>query len=189
MVKKQEVEKLKGGACSPDKPTELDGWLLKLFPDENEQTLDKVAYTKEMPSEYVRVNFKYRVINPANGNLITETPMELWAGFIGVKVDTVNNMLTPKMGWLVRVAESNDDTLNQLKKNNNDWGIHLRIQEVPEMLSQLGHIKSLNLVFTGKVNLPAWMDKMSIDTFTIMGDMTEEEKAAIKKRFPNIIIR
>lgn len=189
MVKKQEVEKLKGGACSPDKPTELDGWLLKLFPDENEQTLDKVAHTKEMPSEYVRVNFKYRVINPANGNLITETPMELWAGFIGVKVDTVNNMLTPKMGWLVRVAESNDDTLNQLKKNNNDWGIHLRIQEVPEMLSQLGHIKSLNLVFTGKVNLPAWMDKMSIDTFTIMGDMTEEEKAAIKKRFPNIIIR
>ena len=189
MVKKQEVEKLKGGACSPDKPTELDGWLLKLFPDENGQTLDKVAHTKEMPSEYVRVNFKYRVINPANGNLITETPMELWAGFIGVKVDTVNNMLTPKMGWLVRVAESNDDTLNQLKKNNNDWGIHLRIQEVPEMLSLLGHIKSLNLVFTGKVNLPAWMDKMNIDTFTIMGDMTEEEKAAIKKRFPNIIIR
>lgn len=189
MVKKQEVEKLKGGACSPDKPTELDGWLLKLFPDEKGQTLDKVAHTKEMPSEYVRVNFKYRVINPANGNLITETPMELWAGFIGVKVDTVNNMLTPKMGWLVRVAESNDDTLNQLKKNNNDWGIHLRIQEVPEMLSQLGHIKSLNLVFTGKVNLPAWMDKMNIDTFTIMGDMTEEEKAAIKKRFPNIIIR
>ena len=189
MVKKQEVEKLKGGACSPDKPTELDGWLLKLFPDENGQTLDKVAHTKEMPSEYVRVNFKYRVIDPANGNLITETPMELWAGFIGVKVDTVNNMLTPKMGWLVRVAESNDDTLNQLKKNNNDWGIHLRIQEVPEMLSQLGHIKSLNLVFTGKVNLPAWMDKMNIDTFTIMGDMTEEEKAAIKKRFPNIIIR
>lgn len=189
MVKKQEVEKLKGGACSPDKPTELDGWLLKLFPDEKGQTLDKVAHTKEMPSEYVRVNFKYRVIDPANGNLITETPMELWAGFIGVKVDTVNNMLTPKMGWLVRVAESNDDTLNQLKKNNNDWGIHLRIQEVPEMLSQLGHIKSLNLVFTGKVNLPAWMDKMNIDTFTIMGDMTEEEKAAIKKRFPNIIIR
>lgn len=189
MVKKQEVEKLKGGACSPDKPTELDGWLLKLFPDEKGQTLDKVAHTKEMPSEYVRVNFKYRVIDPANGNLITETPMELWAGFIGVKVDTVNNMLTPKMGWLVRVAESNDDTLNQLKKNNNDWGIHLRIQEVPEMLFQLGHIKSLNLVFTGKVNLPAWMDKMNIDTFTIMGDMTEEEKAAIKKRFPNIIIR
>lgn len=189
MVKKQEVEKLKGGACSPDKPTELDGWLLKLFPDENGQTLDKVAHTKEMPSEYVRVNFKYRVIDPANGNLITETPMELWAGFIGVKVDTVNNMLTPKMGWLVRVAESNDDTLNQLKKNNNDWGIHLRIQEVPEMLSLLGHIKSLNLVFTGKVNLPAWMDKMNIDTFTIMGDMTEEKKAAIKKRFPNIIIR
>ena len=51
MVKKQTVSALKGGACSPDMPTELDGWLLKLFPDENGKTLDRVKHTKEMPSE------------------------------------------------------------------------------------------------------------------------------------------
>ena len=189
MVKKQSIAELKGGACSPDNPTELDGWLLKLFPDENGQTLDRAMHTKEMPSEYVRVNFKYRVVNPANGKLISETPMELWAGFIGAKVDTAKNMLTPKMGWLVRVAESKDDTLKELKKNNNDWGIHLRIQEVPEMLSQLGHIKNLELEFTGKVVLPKWMDKLTIDRFKIKGEMSNSEKAAIRKRFPNIIIR
>jgi len=82
-----------------------------------------------MPSECVRVNFKYRVINPADGSLISETPMELWAGFIGFKVDTASKMLTPEMGWLVRVAENDDDTLNEFKKNDNDWGIHLRVQE------------------------------------------------------------
>lgn len=187
MVKKQNIAELKGGACSPDVPTELDGWLLKLFPDENGQTLERVKHTKEMPSEYVRVNFKYRVVNPANGNLISETPMELWAGFIGAKVDTARNMLTPRMGWLVRVAESDDDTLNELKKNNADWGIHLRIQEVPDMLSQLGHIKTLELVFTGKVVLPEWMDKLTIDYFTIKGEMNDSEKADIRKRFPNVV--
>lgn len=189
MVKKQTVSALKGGACSPDMPTELDGWLLKLFPDENGKTLDRVKHTKEMPSEYVRVNFKYRVVNPANGKLISETPMELWAGFIGAKYDTASNMVTPKIGWLVRVAESKDDTLKELKKNNNDWGIHLRIQEVPEMLSQLEHIKNLELEFTGKVVLPKWMDKLTIDRFKIKGEMSNSEKAAIRKRFPNIIIR
>ena len=189
IVKRQNTERLKGGVCSPDKPTELDGWLLKLFPDENGKTLDKVSHTKDMPAEYVRVGFKYRVINPLNGKLMSETPMELWAGFIGAKVDKEKNMVTPKVGWLVRVAESDDDILKELKKNNNDWGIHLRIQEVPEFLSQLGHIKSLHLVFTDKVVLPKWMDKLSIDHFTIEGKMTEAEKMAIKKRFPNIIIR
>ena len=189
MVKKQKVDELKGGACSQEKPTELDGWLLKLFPDENGQTIDKVNHTKNMPSEYVRVSFKYCSINPENGCLISETPMELWAGFVGAKVDTTNNRLTPKIGWLVRVAEGDEYNLNRLKKrNDSDLGIELRIQEVPEMLSQLGHIKSLTLIFTGKVVLPEWMDRMTIDDFSIQGKMTEEEKTAIKKRFPNAIL-
>lgn len=110
MVKKESVDVLRGGACSPNKPTEFDGWILKFFPDENGKTLNKVKHTQKMPSEYVRVNFKYRVISPDNGNLIGETPMELWAGFFGAKVNTANNMLTPKIGWLVRVAKSDDET-------------------------------------------------------------------------------
>lgn len=110
MVKKESVDVLRGGACSPNKPTEFDGWILKFFPDENGKTLNKVKHTQKMPSEYVRVNFKYRVISPDNGNLIGETPMELWAGFFGAKVNTANNMLTPKIGWLVLVAKSDDET-------------------------------------------------------------------------------
>ena len=186
MVKKESVDVLRGGACSPNKPTEFDGWILKFFPDENGKTLNKVKHTQKMPSEYVRVNFKYRVISPDNGNLIGETPMELWAGFFGAKVNTANNMLTPKIGWLVRVAKSDDETFNELKKNNNDWGLHLRVQEVPEVLSRLRHIKILELEFTGKVVLPEWMDRMIIDEFIVKGKMTSAEKTAIKKRFPNI---
>lgn len=184
MVKKQIVDQLKGGACSPELPTVLDGWMLRLFPDENGKTLDKVGSTKEMPAEYVRVNFNYCLVNPGDGAIVSKTPMELWAGFVGAEVDTLNCMLTPKIGWLVRVAEDDEDTLNELKKNNNDWGIHLRVQEVPEVMSRLGHIKKLVLVFTGKAVLPDWMDKLTIDDFTIDGEMSEEEMNAIKKRFP-----
>ena len=187
IVKRQNIEKLEGGACNDDKPTELDGWFLKLFPDESGQTLDKVEHINEMPAEYVRVGFKYRVIDSV-GNLLSETPMELWAGFVGVQVDTQSNMLTPKIGWLVRKAESDDEALNELKKNA-DMGIRFRVSEVPEMLSKLGRINSLHLEFIGKVVLPEWMDNMVIDRFTIKGKMTESEKAAIMKRFPNIIFR
>lgn len=75
---------------------------------------------------------------------------------------------------------------NELKKNNNDWGLHLRVQKVPEVLSRLRHIKILELEFTGKVVLPEWMDRMIIDEFIVKGKMTSAEKTAIKKRFPNI---
>lgn len=54
------------------------------------------------------------------------------------------------------------------------------------MLSELGRIKSLHLVFTGRVMLPDWMDKLTIDRLTIEGNMTDPEKAYIKERFPNV---
>ena len=189
MIKKQSVDRLAGGGCSPEMPTELDGWLLKLFPDENGVTLEEISHTKEMPTEYVRVSFYYQVINPDDGTIISRTPMELWAGFVGAKIDNENNMVTPMIGWFVSETKGDNDMLNMFSKMDEDDGISLRIQEVPEVLSHLNHIKSLTLQFTGKVVLPEWMDKMTIDRFYIQGYITKSEEEAIKKRFPNIIIR
>ena len=67
----------------------LDGWLLKLFPDENGQTPDSIHHQKEMPSQRVYVGLKYRMIDPERGTVMSETPMELMAGFIGEEVDTL----------------------------------------------------------------------------------------------------
>jgi hypothetical protein len=180
------INKLEGGGCMGGAPTKLDGWILKLFPDEYGHTPDKVEYTKDMPTEYVRVGFKYRVIDPSDNHPISETAMELWAGFIGAQVDKKSHMVTPKIGWLVRISQDEKDMLNQLKKDNENGWIHLRVQEVPIMLSELGRIKSLHLVFTGRVMLPEWMDKLTIDRLTIEGNMTDPEKAYIKERFPNV---
>lgn len=189
MMKKQSVDRLAGGGCLPEMPTKLDGWLLKLFPDENGVTLEEISHTKDMPTEYVRVSFYYQVINPNDGTIISRTPMELWAGFVGAKIDNENNMVTPMIGWFVSETKGDNDMLNMFSKMDEHDGISLRIQEVPEVLSHLNHIKSLTLEFTGKVVLPEWMDKMTIDRFYIQGYITKSEEEAIKKRFPNIIIR
>ncbi len=191
IVKQTRPDKLEGGACSNKKPTKLDGWLLKLFPDENGQTLDQIAHTKSMPSERVRVNFKYQTVSPVNGAIIQETPMELMAGFVGAEVDTLTHAITPKMGWLVRMTESSDDILTQWKKMDQEgsiMGIHIRVKEVPEMLAQLKHIRQLHLVFTDKIVLPDWMDNLTIDQLIIADErkLTESEKDSIRQRFPQV---
>lgn len=189
MVKQYRPDELQGGGCSSRKPTQLDGWLLKFFPDENGRTLDRVPYTTKMPSERVRVGFKYRIINPTQGTVMSETPMELWAGFIGVEEDTVTNTLTPKIGWLVRQAESDDDVLNDMKKKSEGYGLELRVKEVPEMLSRLEHIKRLTLEFTDEVVLPEWFYGLTIERLSIEGKMSDEVKARILKHFPEARIR
>jgi len=36
------------------------------------------------------------------------------------------------------------------------------------------------------VDLPEWMDEITIDKLVIVGEIQEEEKEAIRKRFPNV---
>ena len=60
MVKKHRVDKLAGGGCDFRKPTKLDGWILKFFPDENGQTPD--LHCKDI--EYKNVEFYYSEDKP-----------------------------------------------------------------------------------------------------------------------------
>ena len=191
MVKKYNPNKLVGGHCDFRNPTELDGWILKLFPDEKGQTLDQVPHTHTMPSERVYVDFKYQIIDPENGDVLTTIPMQLIAGYIGTEVDTHTHTLTPKMGWVVRQLEGEETIVEKLKKMDEEdsfFGIELRVNRVPEHLSKLSHIKQLWLHFTDEIVLPEWMDKMTIDNLKVEGKITEEEEKALRQRFPNIII-
>lgn len=186
MVKQERINQLEGGLCAPGIRTELDGWMLKLFPDENGKTLDKTPHTKSMPSERVHVDFKYQVIDSVNGNIIKEVPMVLTAGFVGAQIDTVTQKLTPKIGWIVYVPEDDNDMLKKWENDASNFGLSIRVKEVPELLSKMQHIQRLKITFTDKVVLPDWMDKITIDNFTISGKLTEQEKAEIRKRFPKV---
>ena len=191
MVKKGRLDKLVGGGCDFRKPTKLDGWILKFFPDENGQTPNQVPHTHKMPSERVYVDFKYKVISPADGTVLTDIPMQLVAGFIGTDVDTLTHALTPKMGWVVRQMEGSDSIVKRLERMDSEdsfYGIELRVNKVPEHLAQLPHIKKLRLYFTDKVELPEWFYRLQIDNLRIDGEMTGEQEAAIWKHFPNAIL-
>lgn len=134
-----------------------------------------------MLPEMVKVPFRYI---STDGRKTKETPMELWSGFVGVEEDSVTLALAPKIGWLVRVADTDSETLKGMERN----GFSLRVKEVPPILSQLDRIESLELYFTGKVSLPVWMDRIKISRFIIHGRMSEDEKAQIKARFPGVIL-
>ena len=182
MVTLYHPDQLRGGVCSSERPTLLDGWFLRLFPYNKDGKRITMAnnLTKMMP-EMVRVPFKYIAIN---GDTMKETQMELWSGFVGVEEDSTTLALTPKIGWLVRNTDTDNDILQEMKKN----GFSLRIKEVPSVLSKLKYIEYLKLDFIGKVSLPEWMDNIKIGTFLIRGKMSDDEKAQINKRFPNIVI-
>lgn len=177
IVKKQSVKKLEGGACSFKTPTQLDGWFLMLFPNEEGKTLDDIYHTQNMPAEYVRVPLKYVVIESESGDIDEEAGLELWAGFMGAIEDTLKNTITPKIGWLVRKAESDQDVYEYLSKVNEKRPINLRVQQVPLALSRINYIKSLMLEFTTEdVELPEWMDDITIDHFGIYDNISEKKR-------------
>ena len=192
MVKKGRVGQMVGGKCDMREPTQLDGWILKFFPDENGLTLDQVPHNHKMPSERVYVDFIYQIINPVDGTVLNETPLQLVAGFIGTEVDRQTHTLTPKMGWVVRQMKGKEDIVKRLEQMDSEssfMGIELRVKEVPEHLSLLPHIRRLTLLFTSDVVLPEWFYNLQIDNLTIEGKMSDEQEAAIKAHFPHATIR
>lgn len=106
IVKKSRPRRIQGPSCSRQRthPTQFDGWFLKLFPFGNGgRTPDKVTLLHTMPAETVAVPFTYQIVDGA-GVVLSETPMELVAGIVGVQQDETTLMLTPKIGWFVRTV-------------------------------------------------------------------------------------
>lgn len=111
IVKKSRPRKIQGPTCSrrPVRQTKFDGWFLKFFPyDNNGRTPKKVTITQTMLPETVSVPFKYQVV-ALDGVLLSETPMELLAGIVGVLEDPETYTMTPKIGWFLRSAKSLED--------------------------------------------------------------------------------
>lgn len=110
IVKKSRPRTIQGPTCGRRRrpPTRFDGWFLKLFPFDNDgRTPDTVTITQTMTAETVAVPFTYQVVNPA-GDILSETPLELIAGIVGVEQDENSFLLTPKIGWFVRTVNRQD---------------------------------------------------------------------------------
>ena len=187
MVKKQRVKRLhKPRPCSLEMPTQLDGWFLTFFLDEEGWPFETVGYTRAMDDEMVYVGFKYQVENNA-GEVLNETSMELWAGFVGIKEDARTKALEPQIGWMVRAGSEQEQIVDRLRTLDLSEGLHfIAMDSVPDNLRYLKHIRILDLSFKGEVLLPEWMNDIEIEDMTIRAKaLTDEEKEQIKGRFPN----
>lgn len=183
MIKQQAADEFyEPDACGEEnEPTVLDGWFLKFFPfDEGGRTPETILGDHNMLPEQVSVPFRYQVIG-GNGEVVSDTRLQLIAGFVGIEEDPVTYAMKPKIGWMV-ATDTNDDS--DLHEKAEDGWIELRVREVPEALKGVKHIQRLMLEFAGKVVLPDWMDEIVIDEFVIRGNLTSAEMEAIGKRFP-----
>ena len=61
----------------------IDGWIVKFFPYDKKgqrNNLKQLEGTDSLPDDIVKVDLKYQEVY---NNTVTETPLELWAGFVG----------------------------------------------------------------------------------------------------------
>ena len=187
IVKTWRPGEMRGKGCGPWGPpaTTVNGWFLTFFPyNRDGRTPAKISFEATMLPETVSVPFIYKITD-ALDNPVGEVPMNMNAGFIGVEEDKDTFALTPKIGWFISRAESDEEILKSFKTKAKHEGIELYIQEVPDVLRQLNHIKFLLLHFAGRVNLPDWMDAIKIDYFVLSGEMEQDERENILQRFPN----
>ena len=182
IVMKNTVENLRGGACSMDKPTELDGWFLKFMPYDKDgnPTPAKIPHNyNKFPKQMSSVPVKYIETDPETGQVIGTIPLELSGGIAGFSADE-NGCVSFNLGWTVNKSQA-DRNIKQLEES--DGWINLRVTQVPEELRSIEHYNMLELEFVGKVDFPDWFYKLDIDNLIIKGNVTPDQKKKLKRRF------
>lgn len=174
----------------------IDGWFVKFFPynkDGKRNNLDSLAGSSNLPGEIVKVDLRYLVLDDA-GNIKEDTPLELWAGFIGLRQNKTNYALTPEIGWLIKRKDTLPDPaiVNRLQreKDNGFGGIEIRVNEVPAEILQIDRFKRLSITFTDSIRIPEAMGKIQIEQLILKGKVNQQEKERIFALFPktNVLI-
>lgn len=170
-------------------PECLDGWMAKFFPYnryEERLPLDTLYLNNidRLPDEMVKVDA--RVFNMMTGE---DTPVELWAGFVGLAQNNKNYLLTPKLGWMVRVKDIGNE-FQKLKKENED-GYSLRfVQNFPVALRQFDTIpiRELEIDFREKPYFPDWFWDLNIEQLRVKGKISEEQRRILLQHFDDVTL-
>ena len=167
-----------------------DGWIVKFFPYDKfgkRNNLKEITDTDILPNEIIKVDVKYI-------DLVTKvtTPLELWAGFVGLEQNNNDYTLTPKIGWMIRKKDASNDALRQkflseIKSNGEGESgkISIRVKKIPEALLNLDEIQNLQIQFIGKINIPDELARVKIGTLSLFGEIDATDEARIRKLFPN----
>ena len=144
-------------------PNIIDGWIIKFFPydkDGKRNNLKELVGHNSLPEEIVKVDLKHIELDPRSGKSV-ETPLELWAGFIGLEQNGGNFALTPKIGWMIRKKDVDDLVLRQSLEAN-ESGIRIRVGEIPRAILNLEKIEGVMIQFTNRIIVPDELAKVKI---------------------------
>jgi len=174
------------GMCG--EPGKIDGWIVKFFPydkDGNRNNLkeikvDEMEGAASLPSEIVKVDLSYIDLAAK-----TTTPLELWAGFVGLEQDSKNYALTPKIGWMIRKADTENIALNKsIDADVNGGMLRIRVKEVTPEILAIKKIDYLSITFLDKIIIPDRMAEMRVGTLDLDGKIDEAGIKRIKAMFP-----
>ena len=182
IVMKDTPDRLRGGACSMEVPTELDVWFLKFMPydKDGKPTPKKVPHNyNKFPKQMASVPVKYIEVDTLTGKPLRTIPLELSGGIVGYMADE-NDCVSFQLGWAVDESEA-EENVRKIKQMAS-W-LTLRVDKVPEELRSVKHYDMLELRFTDKVEIPDWMDSLEIDHLIINGKVSADQKKELKRRF------
>ncbi|WP_300602976.1 DUF4419 domain-containing protein [Niabella sp.] len=180
-------------AGKPYQSDKIDGWFVKFFPytrDGKRNDLQTLAGSANLPDEIVKVPLLHVSQHP-DGSTV-QTPLELWAGFIGLQQNSRNFTLRPETGWMIKKKagaekELQNDLERQLSGTQGISGfpVEIRVTAIPEAILNLKQIRNLSITFTDSIRIPDAMGKISIDALTLRGAISKDEKERIKQLLPN----
>jgi len=171
-------------------PKIIDGWIVKFFPydkDGKRNNLKQLEGGGNLPEEIVKVDLKYI---ESFGDTTRTTPLELWAGFIGLEQNSNDFTLTPKIGWMIRKKDIDNFGLKHQfeKQSTEDFmgsGISIRVQEIPTAIFELKEIKNLEISFTDSILIPDKLKEIKIEKLKLSGKIDKSEIERISKMFPD----
>lgn len=169
-------------------PNIIDGWIVKFFPyDKYGKRFDLKTLTRDssLPDEMAEADVRFVEIFEDGSS--TETTIELYGGFVGLAQNPENYALTPKIGWKV-MKKDNTSTIEEMK-DLMEFGLELKVKEVPEVLKELGVIPSLTLRFKDGVYFPEWMKDVKINHLYVVGEISKEERKKLLEWYSSSTLR
>ena len=175
------------GKCGS--PEIIDGWIVKFFPYDKKgkrNNLKQLNGGGNLPEEIVKVDLTY--IEVFRDTTLT-TPLELWAGFIGLEQNSNDFTLSPKIGWMIRKKDTVNFGLKYkfeklVKEDFERYGKTTRVQEKPNEIVGHKEIKNLDIPYTESILIPVKSKNVRIEE--IIGARIEDLFGGIRIRVQEI---
>ena len=170
-------------------PNIIDGWIVKFFPYDKDGKRNNLKELENrsgnLPEEIIKVDLQY-----FDSETEESTPLELWAGFIGLEQNMENYALTPKIAWMIRKKDIDrvgltQKLISESKKSGFGSGIAIRVKEFPTELLSLKEIKSIKIEFLNNIIIPDEFSNVKVNDMNLSGKICENEIERIIKMFPN----